>query len=82
MTKSDPAILELLEEAGIALPPAVIAYNIEGVSHPTVSRRLPILKEQDLVKKVEESKGYYAITDRGRAYLDGELDADELERDG
>lgn len=81
MTKSDPAILELLQESGLALPPAVVSYNIQGVSHPTVTRRLPILEEHEMVEKVEESKGYYAITDRGSSYLAGEIDADDLERD-
>ena len=81
MTKSDPAILSLLDEAELDLPPAVIAHNIEGVSHPTVNRRLPVLLEHDLVEKVDERKGYYAISDRGRAYLAGELDAEDLEEE-
>ena len=79
MTKSDPAILEILQESGLELPPAVISHNVVGVSHPTVKRRLPILKEHGLVEKADEKRGYYRITDRGRAYLAGELDADELE---
>lgn len=78
MTKSDDAILELLLETGIAVPPAVISYNI-AVSHPTVRRRLPKLLEHELVEKVDESKGYYEITEKGRQYLAGELDASELE---
>jgi predicted transcriptional regulator len=79
MTKSDPAILELFKETGIAMPPAVVSYNIQGVSHPTVKRRLPVLVDNGLLEKVEDQKGYYAITNRGRAYLAGELDADDLE---
>ena len=79
MTKSDPAILEFFEDTGISMPPAVVSYNIEGISHPTVKRRLPVLEENCLLKKVDENKGYYQITDRGRAYLEGELNADDLE---
>lgn len=79
MTKSDPAILEFFEETGIAMPPAVVSYNIQGVSHSTVKRRLPILDDHGLLKKVDDSKGYYQITDRGYSYLDGELNADDLE---
>ena len=79
MTKSDPAILEFFEETGIAMPPAVVSYNIQGVSHPTVKRRLPVLVEHGLLKKVEEDRGYYRITNRGCAYLNGELEANELE---
>ena len=81
MTKSDPAILEFFEETEIAMPPAVVSYNITGVSHPTVKRRLPILAEHGLLAKVDDSKGYYQITDRGRAYLEGDLDAEDLEPD-
>ncbi|WP_084777787.1 phage repressor protein [Natrialba sp. SSL1] len=79
MTKSDPAILEFFEETGIAMPPAVVSFNIKGVSHPTVKRRLPILVDHGLLEKVDEDRGYYQITDRGRAYLSGELEADALE---
>ncbi|NGM69864.1 ArsR family transcriptional regulator [Natronolimnobius sp. AArcel1] len=79
MTKSDPAILEFFEETGIAMPPAVVSYNIHGVSHPTVKRRLPVLVEHELLEKVDEDRGYYRVANRGRAYLSGELEADELE---
>ncbi len=81
MTKSDPAILELFSESGIAMPPAVVSYNITGVSHPTVKRRLPVLADHELLEKVDETKGYYQITDRGQAYLAGELDAADLEKE-
>lgn len=81
MTKSDPAILELFEETGLSMPPAVVSYNIEGVSHPTVKRRLPILADEGLLERAEDKRGYYRITDRGRAYLAGDLDAGDLEHD-
>jgi len=79
MTKSDPAILEIFEEAGIAIPPAVAEYNLVGISKSTVKRRLPVAVGHGLLEKVDEDRGYYRITDRGRAYLEGELDADDLE---
>ncbi|QCW03411.1 ArsR family transcriptional regulator [Natrinema pallidum] len=79
MTKSDPVLLELFEETGIAMPPAVVSYNIDGVSHPTVKRRLPVLDDHGLLRKVDDNRGYYRITDRGRAYLEGELESDDLE---
>ncbi|ELY82788.1 hypothetical protein C487_00875 [Natrinema pallidum DSM 3751] len=79
MTKSDPVLLELFEETGIAMPPAVVSYNIDGVSHPTVKRRLPVLEDHGLLRKVDDNRGYYRITDRGRAYLEGELESDDLE---
>lgn len=80
MTKSDDAILELLAETDIALPPAAISFNIE-VSHPTVRRRLPKLLDHELVRKADEDKGYYEISEKGRKYLAGDLDASELEDD-
>lgn len=81
MTKSDPVVLEFFEEQDIAMPPAVVSFNIEGASYATVKRRLPVLAENGLLEKVDETKGYYRITDRGRAYLAGDLDASDLEDD-
>ncbi len=78
MTKSDDAILELLDETDIALPPAAISFNID-VSHPTVRRRLPQLLDHGLVRKADEDKGYYVITEKGRQYLAGELNVSDLE---
>jgi len=79
MTKSDDAILELLDECGIAIPPRAIAFNIENVSRPTIDRRLPKLEEAGLVERYDDPQGYTRITARGRAYLAGEINADELE---
>lgn len=79
MVKSDDAILEFLNNKGIALPPRAIAFNLSGVSEPTVNRRLPKLDAAGLVKRYDDPKGYTEITDKGRAYLAGELDASDLE---
>ncbi|WP_241996851.1 ArsR family transcriptional regulator [Halorubrum sp. SD626R] len=79
MTKSDDAILELLDESNLTIPPMAIAFNIENVSRPTVDRRLPKLEEAGLVKRYDDPQGYTKITDRGRAYLAGEIDANDLE---
>lgn len=81
MTKSDPTILEFFGEQDIAMSPAVVSFNIKGVSHPTVKRRMPILTEDELLEKVEGKRGYYRITQKGRAYLAGELDTDDLEKE-
>ncbi len=80
MTKSDPAILELFSEAGIAIPPGVVAFNLTGVSRSTIVRRLPVLVDHGLLEKVDEDRGYYQITERGRAYLEGQLEAGDLEQ--
>jgi DNA-binding MarR family transcriptional regulator len=79
MTKSDDAILELLGDAGIAIPPTAIAFNIENVSRPTVDRRLPKLEAAGLVKRYDDPKGYTEITEKGRKYLSGDLKSSDLE---
>lgn len=84
--KYDEPILELLAESEIAAPPAVIAFNLEwqGIASPaysTVQRRLQKLTKHSLLDRVESDKGYYAISDKGRAYLEGELDLEELDPD-
>jgi len=81
MTQSDPPILELYEETTIAMPPAVVAYNIDGVSYPTVKRRIPILAENGLLERVKDKQGYYQITAHGQAYLAGELEREDLENE-
>nr|WP_049915318.1 hypothetical protein [Natrialba taiwanensis] len=91
MNEADDAILEYLQEletnAGhrIALPPTTVWYNLVeelGVldrSQNTVSRRMNVLSDANLLEKIDEKRGYYRITDRGLAYLRGELAASELE---
>nr|WP_311170636.1 winged helix-turn-helix domain-containing protein [Halobellus sp. ZY16] len=76
MNQTDDRVLELLEESGLILSPAVIAKNLD-YSRNWVSRRLGKIVDADLVEQIDD--GYYRITDRGRAYLAGELDADDLE---
>lgn len=78
MNQTDDRILELLAESDLALSPAVVAVNLD-YSRNWVSRRMGLLQDADLIETAEGS--YYRITDRGRAYLAGDLDADELEAD-
>ncbi|OAQ52192.1 hypothetical protein HTG_11265 [Natrinema mahii] len=75
---TDERILEILE-SGLLLSPQVIAKNIDK-SRVHVNRRLSVLVEYGLVTRVE--RGYYEIADPGVRYLEGELDADDLESDG
>ena len=71
---TDDRILESLE-SGLRLTPAVIAENIDK-SRTHVSRRLSDLTDYGLVEKPK--RGYYEITDLGREYLDGDLNAGDL----
>jgi len=76
MRQVDNRILETLEESGIILSPRILSVNTDYSRH-YVSERLPRLLEAGLVEKVDD--GLYQITDRGRAYLAGDLDAEDLE---
>ena len=79
MNQTDDRILELLEESELILSPAVVAKNLE-YNRSWVSERLGVLLAAELVEQVED--GYYRITDRGRTYLAGEIDTEELENQG
>lgn len=80
-------VLELLREVDIPLSYSTLHYNfqhwdrwssIENVpSKATVDRALKGLRKYELVDRPESK--YYKINDRGRAFLDGDLSADELD---
>ena len=75
MTQADDRLLETLEDSGLILSPRILAVNTDYSRH-YVSERLAVLLDGELVEK--ENGGLYRITDRGRAYLAGDLDADDL----
>lgn len=72
---TDDRILEVLESV-FRLMPAVIGENIDR-SRQHVTRRLSELTERGFVERPK--RGYYEITDIGRRYLAGEIDADQVE---
>jgi len=81
MTAADDRILEFLLNEGnrsIVATPAVIEMNVD-YQRTHVSNRLGELLDAGLVEYYDEERAAYQITDRGRAYLAGELNADELE---
>lgn len=75
MRPIDDAILNLFHSAELVLTPSIIAYNI-GYNAKEVNRRLTMLSDHGMVKKVE--RGKYQLTERGERYLQGEL-VDETE---
>jgi predicted transcriptional regulator len=81
MTRADDAILEFLlndPNEGLIATPAFIEMNIEfGVS--TCRTRIRKLYDAGLVEYNDEDRGSYKITPLGEKYLNGEIDADELE---
>lgn len=77
------AILEFLAGCDLALPPKPIYVNMsrQGATFgkKTIERHLGDMADEGLVERVLEAEGYYAITDKGLAYLEGDLDADDLQ---
>ncbi|WP_120244771.1 ArsR family transcriptional regulator [Halopiger aswanensis] len=81
MTNADDHILEFLLNEGnreIVATPRVIAENID-FNPGYIRQRMRKLLEEDLVAYYDEEAGIYEITDQGRAYLAGEIDAKDLE---
>lgn len=75
---SDERILEVLHSSNLVLSPAVIGKNIDA-TRVHVNRRLSVLVEYGMVTRIE--RGYYEITDLGVQYLEGKIDANELDSD-
>jgi len=81
MTNADDRILEFLENEpnqSIVATPQVIAENID-FNRGYITQRLRKLRDHDLVEYYDEGSGIYQISDRGHAYLTGNLTADDLE---
>jgi repressor of nif and glnA expression len=81
MTMTDLVILEFLDNHDLELSPKPLYRNLKrhghDIGYSTIRGRLPELAEKGLLDK--DSDGYYQLTDRGRDYLSGELDAADLE---
>lgn len=80
-------ILKLLQESGVAISPGAITLNLKmrmerPPSRSTVTRALEQLQKRGLIEKPDENKTYYQITERGRAYLVGNLDETEFDESG
>lgn len=86
MNEVDDAVLELFDrqDDGIWLSPALVHWNLTEVyeatdkSKETVARRMRKLVKRSLLSRVDQ-RGYYKITDKGRDYLRGNLDVEDLE---
>ena len=83
----DESILRFLAERNAIFKPKALFENLreyENITfgYKTVKRRLNELEERGLVERVDlpdmNESSYRRITDRGRAYLAGDLDADDL----
>ena len=78
MAPVDYEIMLFFDEHPIQVSPKVLAANIE-YDRQYVGKRCGALADAGLLKSV--GNGLYQLTETGRAYLEGELDVSELERD-
>lgn len=74
---SDWPILSEIEDYGGWIKPATLSLNVP-YTREHVARRCKELSEHDLLERHEDTPAY-RITNRGCAYLAGDLDAEELE---
>lgn len=73
MTHSDERILRYLAEHGSSDPDGIAATLEKSAEY--VADRCRQLETRDLLA---ESEGAYRLAERGEAYLDGEIGAEEL----
>lgn len=76
MNKASNPVLEFLQRHGIAVPIGVLDINLDA-SRQTINRALEDLEERGFVERDEDYTSYYRITERGRKYLEGEIDAND-----
>jgi len=93
MNELDDTILEFFDDLGtpqsepVVMAPKDVWINIAiyrkrtEKADNTVSRRMGRLEEMGLLALATDTGKHYYLTDRGRAYLTGELDASELEKE-
>lgn len=77
MRPVDERIMEHLRDEGNLTPQAIENLGVCTASH--ASMRMSALSRYGLTERVADVEGLYRLTDDGRAYLDEELDAGELE---
>lgn len=85
--KASEPVLEILEDVSpYSLNASSILFNLrEATADPpgksSIYRTLDDLVEHKFISESEGTRGstFYSITDRGRAYLAGEFDAEDLE---
>lgn len=74
---ADP-VLEFLDDHDIAVPKGVLDNEL-SVSSSSIARALDDLEARELIERDDNFSSYYRITDLGRDYLEGKVDADDLD---
>jgi len=77
MSPIDYEILLFFEEHDIRVTPKVLGANIDYDRQYT-SKRCRKLLEEGILEK--DDSGLYHLSEKGRAFLAGEIDANELEK--
>jgi len=75
--------LELLQNKGnreLVLNPRMISENTDW-KRTTIREHVRTLYERDFLEYHDKSGSIYQLSDRGRAYLRGELDVDDLDEE-
>jgi hypothetical protein len=75
MDPVDERILELIQERGNLTPDAIEKFGVTSANH--ASRRCKLLSKYGLLSRIVT--GLYGITQDGEAFLQGDLDAAEIE---
>ncbi|WP_232688017.1 ArsR family transcriptional regulator [Halobacterium zhouii] len=81
MTPVDRDILERLQNSGnreLVLTPRLIAENSDW-SRDAVRSHVLHLRENSLIEYYDEEAGIYRLSERGRAWLQGDLPTEDLE---
>ena len=79
MSIADERILEFLRENESGTPTTISRDKYVRFGRSHIHQRIKQLEAYGLVRFL--GNGVYIITDEGQQYLDGELDAAELEQD-
>ncbi|WP_139326668.1 ArsR family transcriptional regulator [Natrinema saccharevitans] len=77
MNKASDPVLEFLDGHDIAVPVSVLDIELDP-SRATIARALSELESHGLIETHDDYTTHYQITDLGRDYLDGKVDADNL----
>lgn len=80
MTLADDRILEYLSENETGTPKRMADSGLVRFSRSYVTQRCKRLVNHGLLRHL--GNGVYVITEEGKQYLAGEVDAEDLERDG
>mgnify|MGYP000093604441 CR=1 FL=1 len=78
-TLADERVIEFLQEHKSGSPTQMAKHENIHFTRSYVHKRCKILADYGLIE--DYGNGVYIITDEGKEYLDGDLDAQNLEKD-